>query len=78
LEKIVKEKYTDTQSQFLRCKKKLEALKIVCGKPKSSLLAVDIELTLRQYCISSAAHHSGDFNGVCCHQLVEHATGSYK
>ncbi len=65
LEKTVKEKYTGAQSQFLSWKKKLDA--------KKSLLAVDIELTSWKYCISSATYHGGDFNGVCCCQMVEHA-----
>jgi hypothetical protein len=38
----------------------LAALKIECGKPESSL-AVDIELTLQKYCISSSAYHGEDF-----------------
>jgi hypothetical protein len=52
--------------------KNIEALMIERGKPES-LTAADIELTLKKYFISSAAYHAGDFNGVFCRWLVEHA-----
>ncbi len=34
---------------------------------------VEVELTLKQFFISSAAYHGGDFNGVCCWRLVKSA-----
>jgi hypothetical protein len=72
VEETVKQKCKDAQARFVSCKKKVEAMKIERGRPESSL-AVDIELTLQKYFISSAAYHGGDLNGVCCRRLVEHA-----
>jgi hypothetical protein len=33
----------------------------------------EVELTLKQFFILSAAYHGGDFNRVCCRRLVKNA-----
>jgi hypothetical protein len=32
-----------------------------------------VELTLAKFLISHAVYHGGNFNGVCCQRLVQHA-----
>ena len=41
-------------------------------KAESSILA-DVELTLAKFLISRAVYNGGNFNGVCCRRLVQHA-----
>jgi hypothetical protein len=72
LERTVKEKFTKAQLHLPNGKKQVKALNVERGKPESSIMA-DIELPLKNFYVSSAAYHGGDFNGVCCQKLVENA-----
>ena len=72
IEKNFQAEFKKAQETLKQRKKHLEELKTARGKAHSSITS-DIELTLGKFCISRASYHGGDFNGVCCQRLVQHA-----
>jgi len=72
IEKNFQAEFKKAQETLKQRKKHLEELKTARGKAHSSITS-DIELTLGKFCISRTSYHGGDFNGVCCRRLVQHA-----
>jgi hypothetical protein len=73
IEKNIQQAFKHAQETLKQRKKQLEDMKTARGKPHSSI-ASDVELTLGKFLICRASYHGGDFNGVCCRRLVQHAT----
>jgi hypothetical protein len=71
-EKNIIASFKESQEAYKQCKKQLEDIKAARGKSESSIVA-DVELTLAKFLISRAVYNGGNFNGVCCRRLVQHA-----